>query len=70
MKRQKRKRDNLQEYAKYSALSFQMVAIILLGAFGGVKLDEILTNDFPLFTVTLTILALVFAMYYFIKKVS
>ncbi|MFH1321533.1 MAG: AtpZ/AtpI family protein [Bacteroidota bacterium] len=60
----------LKDYAKYSALAFQMIAIILLGLFGGIKLDEYLNLEFPAFTLTLTLLGLAFALYYLIKQVT
>jgi len=44
-----------------------MVVIILAGVFGGIKLDQIVKLDFPLFTLILTILAVALAIYYSIK---
>ena len=38
-------------YAKYSGIAFQMFAIIAIGAFGGVKLDEYLSNQNNLYTI-------------------
>ena len=58
----------LKDYAKYSAIGFQMLAIILIGIFGGMKLDQVITGiRFPLFTMILSILSVVFATYYAIK---
>jgi F0F1-type ATP synthase assembly protein I len=57
----------INQYAKYSSLAFQMIAIILLGVFGGRKLDEWLQLGFPYFTVCLTIIAVILSMYYAIK---
>jgi len=44
-----------------------MIAIILIGVFGGIKLDEWLKLKFPVFTVVLSLLATGFAVYYVIK---
>jgi hypothetical protein len=44
-----------------------MIAIILIGVFGGVKLDEWLELTFPVFTVILSILSVFLAIYYAIK---
>ncbi|MCD4832452.1 MAG: hypothetical protein K8R31_01555 [Bacteroidales bacterium] len=45
-----------------------MMAIVLIGIFGGMKLDQVITKiEFPIFTVVLSILAVVFATYYSIK---
>ena len=58
----------LKNYAKYSAIAFQMMAIVLIGIFGGMKLDQLITKiEFPLFTMVLSISGVVFATYYSIK---
>ena len=58
----------LKNYAKYSAIGFQMMAIIIIGIFGGMKLDQLITKmEFPLFTMVLSISSVVFATYYAIK---
>jgi len=44
-----------------------MIAIILVGVFGGIKLDQIVRIEFPVFTVVLTIISVIFSMYYAIK---
>lgn len=58
---------SLSEYAKYSNLAFQMIAIILVGVFGGMKLDKWLKPSFPVFTVVLSFLSVIFALYYVLK---
>ena len=57
----------LSDYGRYSSLAFQMIAIILVGVFGGVKLDQIVRWEFPVFTLVLTILAVLMSMYYAVK---
>ena len=54
----------LKFYAKYSALAFQMIAIIIAGAFGGKALDNWIELDFPVFTVSLTILSVIGSVIY------
>ena len=44
-----------------------MTAIILLGAFGGKKLDSWLEFEKPVFTAVLSLLAVILAIYYAIK---
>lgn len=44
-----------------------MLAIILLGVFGGIKLDQWLKLELPVFTVILSILSVIFAIYYAVK---
>ncbi len=57
----------LDSYARYTSIAFQMLAIILIGVFGGIKLDEWLELKFPVFTVILAILSVVLAIYYAVK---
>jgi hypothetical protein len=63
----KEKRPPLESYARYSNLAFQMFAIIGIGIFGGVKLDQWLKIGFPVFTVLLSILSVAAAIYIAIK---
>ncbi len=58
----------LKNYVRYSAIAFQMMAIVLIGIFGGMKLDQLITKmEFPLFTMVLSISGVVSATYYSIK---
>ena len=66
MKKEKQK-NKLNNFARYSSLGFQMVAIMLAGVYGGIKLDEYLGLEFPVFTLLFTILAVILAVYYAIK---
>ncbi|CAN5326189.1 hypothetical protein BH10BAC1_BH10BAC1_10810 [soil metagenome] len=59
----------LNNYAKYSGMAIQMIAIIVGGVFAGVYLDKWLALKFPIFTLVLTLLSVFLAMYYFIKDV-
>ncbi len=58
---------SLSNYGKYSSLAFQMIAIILIGVIGGIKLDYWLKLKFPVFTVILSLAGTVLAIYYGIK---
>lgn len=62
----------LNDYARYSGMAVQMIAIILLGVWGGIKLDQVLSLKFPAFTLTLTLLSVFLAMFFamrdFLKK--
>ena len=61
------KKGGLSSYARYTSISFQMIAIMLLGVFGGMQLDKWLMTGFPVFTFVLTIVAVVLAIYSAIK---
>lgn len=64
----KKKENPLIFYAKYSSLAFQMIAIILAGAFGGRALDSWIELEFPVFTVSLTILFVIGATIYGMRE--
>ena len=63
----KEKKTPLENYAQYSNLAFQMFAIIGIGIYGGVKLDQWLEMGFPVFTVLLSMLSVAAAIYSAIK---
>ena len=66
-KKPKNNRSQLNNAARYSGLAFQMIAIILVGVFGGIKLDEIVKWEFPVFTLVLTFLSVILSMYYAVR---
>ena len=66
-KKLKKNKESLKGWAKYSNMAFQMLAIILLGVFGGLKLDKYIDIEFPIFTVILTPISVILAIYYVIK---
>jgi len=51
-------------------MAFQMVIIIGLGVFGGIKLDDWLPMQFPLFTVVLSLIAVGLSSYFMIKDLT
>lgn len=58
---------SLNNYAHYSGIVFQMIAIMLAGTFGGIKLDTIIHWQFPVFTVGLSLFSVLIAMYLVLK---
>jgi hypothetical protein len=62
-----KKAKSLNDYAQYSSLAFQMIVILGLGVLGGIKFDEWLKMKFPLFTVVLSFLAVLLAIYFGLK---
>lgn len=54
----------MQEYAKYSGLMFQISAIVAIGVLGGIKLDKVLALSHPVFTVLLTVISSLIAIYH------
>lgn len=63
----KKEKKALSSYARYSSIAFQMLVIMLAGVFGGRELDRWLELQFPVFTLILTILAVILAIYFVIK---
>jgi hypothetical protein len=56
-------------YARYSSIGIQMLAIIGLGTFAGVKLDETYPNKNNLFTVIFSLLSVLIAIFYVVKRI-
>jgi len=48
-------------------MAVQMIAIILVGVWGGVKLDEYLSLKFPVFTLVFTLLSVFLAIFFAIR---
>ena len=60
---------NVNNYAKYSGLAFEMLGIIILGVWGGIKLDALIDTK-PLFTVLLSLGGVALAIYQMIVKIK
>jgi len=67
MKPTRPKKNPLNNYAKYSSIAMQMLVIILIGVYGGYKLDELLEIKFPVFTILLSLISVSLAIYVAIK---
>ncbi|MFO7853550.1 MAG: AtpZ/AtpI family protein [Bacteroidota bacterium] len=66
-KKSRKKSDNLKSYARYSSIAFQMIIIIGLMTYAGVKLDERRGGETPVFTVILSLLGVFAALYITLK---
>ena len=65
---QKKKKNQLNSYIRYSSLTLQMVGIVLIGAFCGNYLDE--KNDSnQIYTIIFSLISIFFALYYVFKKI-
>lgn len=56
----------LRNYAHYTSIGVQMLVIIILGVFGGYKLDQYLGTA-PVFVVLLSIAGVALAIYHAVK---
>lgn len=63
----KNPKNKFNNYVRYSNLAIQMMVIIVAGAFGGFKLDEYLDWGFPVFTLILSLGAVILAIYIAVK---
>ena len=59
-------KNQLNDAGKYTSIATQMIFIILAGTFGGKYLDKFLGTNF-LFTVILSLLSVVVAIYFVVK---
>jgi F0F1-type ATP synthase assembly protein I len=55
------------DFARYSGIAFQMIAIILITTWGGIKLDKISGFEKPVFTIILSLLGVFAAIYTVVK---
>lgn len=62
-----RQNKGLNDFARYSGMAFQMIAIILITTWGGTKLDKLAATDKPVFTIILSLLGVFAAIYTVLK---
>jgi len=63
-----RSQNQINEYVKYSGLTFQMAALILLGYWVGSIIDDWLELSVPIFTIILIVTFIVLSIYSLIKS--
>lgn len=64
-----KQRKQLNVYARYSGIAIQMLVIIAIGSFAGVKLDELFPNNYNIYTIVLSLASVLIAMYIVIKRI-
>jgi len=64
------KKKQLNNYGRYSSMGIQMMAIIVIGSMGGLKLDQWLHLKFPVFTLILSLASVALAIYIAIKDIT
>lgn len=57
----------IKDFAKYSGMAFQMIGIILVTTWGGIKLDELIGFQHPVFTIILSLIGVFAAIYNAVK---
>jgi len=66
---QKKKKNQLNSYIRYSSLTFQMAGIILAGTFFGDYLDNTAKSGSSIYTIIFSLSSIFLALYYVFKKV-
>ena len=62
-------KSKLQSYMKYSGLAFQMLIVLGIAAYGGMRLDAYLGNKNPWFTILFMVLGVIGSIYKIIVSV-
>jgi len=70
MKDPNEKKQQVNNFAKYSAISFQMLATIGLFTFAGYKLDEYKQSRVPVFTAILSLVGVIISLYQVVKQLN
>jgi hypothetical protein len=58
----------LDDFIRYSNMAFEMVAIMGIGTWSGILIDDWLELGFPVFTLVLMVFSVVGAIYHAIRK--
>ena len=53
----------MKDFARYSGMAFQMIAVILVTTWGGIELDKLAKFNTPVFTIILSLLGVFAAIY-------
>ncbi|WP_296382429.1 AtpZ/AtpI family protein [Winogradskyella sp.] len=65
----KDQKDKPNPYARFSGIAIQMFAIIAVGTFIGVKLDENYPNEHNLYTLMLSLGSVIMSIIYVIRRI-
>ena len=68
--RERKPKERLNAFARFSGIGFQMIIIIGLGVYAGVQLDKNYPNKYSLFTIICSLAAIAIALYTVIKQVT
>ena len=69
-KNQQKRKKNQHSFIIYSQLAVQMLVVIVVGVFLGLKLDEIYPNQYSLFTLIFAIFSILLSIYYTIIQAT
>ena len=66
----KNPKKQLNKYARFSGIGFQMAVTIFIGTYIGMKLDEKYPNENNIFTVVFSLLFVFVSLYIVIKQIK
>jgi F0F1-type ATP synthase assembly protein I len=69
-KQNSKKESPLKNAIQLSGIGIQMGVIIGIGCFSGVKLDQRYPNDYNLFTIIFSLVSIIIAIVFVIRRVS
>jgi len=64
------KKNKYGAYARFSGMAFQMIGIIFVGSFVGVKLDERFPNDNNWYTMALSLASVILSIFMVIRNIN
>lgn len=64
------KKKDVNNFAKYSSISFQMLATIGVFAFIGYKLDQYKQTKAPIFTAVFSLIGVIISLYQVVKQLN
>lgn len=66
---QQKKNNQLNSYAVYSSIAIQMAAIIAIGTFIGIKLDDHYSENGKIFTIIFSLVSVILATVFVIRRI-
>ena len=66
---ERKPKKQLRSYARLSGIAFQMVAIIAIGTFIGIKLDEKFPNSYNAYTLGVSLTSVIMSLVYVIRRI-
>lgn len=70
MEQEDKRKQRVKNYLKFSTIALQMGVLITAAALGGDWLDDRQGNEFPLWTLILTLIAIFGSLFQIIREVS
>ncbi len=65
-----KKKNSFNSYARFSGIAFQMIAIVMVGSFIGVKLDDKFPNEHNWYTLALSLASVILSVIFVIRNIN